>query len=62
MALKNLLGLESFNLTDEEIIHKIKDAQKKRLSEVVFSSAKNKVTVRLTDVDSQGIMRWAFGY
>ena len=62
MALKKLLGLESFHLTDEEIIRKIKQAQRDHRHEVIFSSRKKKVTIRLSNVDPAGMMQEYWDY
>ncbi len=63
MALKELLGLESFHLSEREIISAINDARIKQKSEVVFSSNSKRVVVGVSSVNSLGIMRdtWRIG-
>ena len=62
MGLKKLLGLETFKLTEREIIHRIKEAQQKRLSEIEFKSPKKNVKVKLKGLEMPGIMRDNFDY
>ncbi len=57
MSLKKLLRLESFHMTDEEIIKKIRKAQRNHKHEVVFTSKDKTVRLRLSDVDSMGVMQ-----
>ena len=62
MALKKLLGLESFSISDSEIIKRIRKAQSEHKREVVFTSPQKKVTIRLSDVDPAGMMREYWDY
>ncbi len=62
MALKKLLGLEAFPVTDEEIMLKIQEAQRQHQSEVEFRMPTKSVKIKVTDVATQGIMREYWDY
>ena len=57
MSLKRILGLEAFSLTDEEIMQRLKEAQFKQLHEIVFTSGKKEVKVKICGVEPLGITR-----
>ena len=57
MALKKLLGMESFPLREEEIMFKIRDAYLKKQDEIVFSFGDSKVKLNLTKLSPDGLMR-----
>ncbi len=56
MGLKQLLGLDTFPLHDREIMKQIQDAYRKQQVEVVFSSGKKRVVVRLRQCATDGLM------
>ncbi|MBT4935926.1 hypothetical protein HN734_00275 [Candidatus Woesearchaeota archaeon] len=55
--MKKLLGLESFPFTEEEIVRRIRDAQRKHLKEVVFSTPNRTITISIGDINPAGMMR-----
>ena len=57
MALKKLLGMETFPLKEEEIMSKIRDAYLKNQDELVFSCGDQKVKLSLTQLSPDGMMR-----
>ncbi|MBU0456551.1 MAG: hypothetical protein ABH824_00660 [Nanoarchaeota archaeon] len=61
MALKNLLGLESFPIGDSEIMRRIQEAYKQNLEEIEFSSEKRVVKIKLSKVSQEGITHWYTG-
>jgi len=62
MSYKSLLGLESFNLTEREIVDKIKHARSKHRTYIEFVSPNKKVVIKLNPVDPAGIMRGRRSY
>lgn len=63
MTVKKLLGLESFPLSDAEIMRKIKEAQNKKQDEIEFSAeGKMSVKVRLRHLSPDGLMKGNFEY
>ncbi len=62
MSVKKLFGLESFSITDEEIMRRLEDAYRKHLHEVEFSSPNRRVKVKIKDVNKAGIMRGYWDY
>ena len=56
MSVKRLLGLDSFPLTEAEIMRKLEDAFKDNRSEVVFTSKKKEVKVKLNQLSPLGLM------
>ncbi|PIN75130.1 hypothetical protein COV17_04230 [Candidatus Woesearchaeota archaeon CG10_big_fil_rev_8_21_14_0_10_36_11] len=62
MTMKKLLGLESFPFTEEEIVQRIRDAQRNHLKEVVFSTPNRKITITLGDINPAGMMREYWDY
>jgi hypothetical protein len=58
VSLKELLGLETFRLSDSEIMRAISNARSLGQEEVVFSSAQNKVVVSLSKVNPKGVISW----
>jgi hypothetical protein len=62
LGLKTLLGLESFQISESEIMRQIKEAQKKHLSEIEFTSPKKNVKIKLKGLDLPGIMRDDWDY
>lgn len=56
MSIKNVLGLETFPITEEEVIRKIKEAQSKNLREVEFTSGSKTVKLRLAQTQTVGMM------
>lgn len=57
MSLKQLLGLESFPLSEMEIVKRIHEAYQNHREEVEFTTGLRKVRVRLADVCPEGIIR-----
>jgi len=57
MSVKKLLGLETFSITEEEIISRLEDAYRKKLQEVEFSSSKKKVKIKIKNVARSGMMK-----
>ncbi len=57
MSMKILLGLNGFNLSEQEIVTAIANARCKGQEEVVFRSNSQKVVVKLAQVNPQGVMR-----
>lgn len=57
MGLKKVLHLESCSLTDEQIMFKLAEAQRKNMREVEFSTPERIVRVKVRGVDPAGIMR-----
>ena len=57
MCLKELLGLKNFPIRDSEIIRRINEAKLKKLKEVVFSSDKKEVRIKLSYTATEGLMR-----
>jgi len=49
--------LESFPFTEEEIVRRIRDAQRKHLKEVVFSTPNRTITISIGDINPAGMMR-----
>jgi hypothetical protein len=62
MSLKILLGLESFDITEEEIMQKINDANHLQLREVEFASLNKKVKVKISSVNPAGITKGYWNY
>ena len=56
MSLKKLLGLETFPLSETEIMKKIDDAYQTSRDEIVFTFNSKKVTVRLSKISPLGMM------
>ena len=62
MTLRKLLGLEESHMSDQEIIRKIHEAQRKHVHEIVFTCKERKVKLHLSDVEPKGIMNGYQGY
>lgn len=62
MSLKKLLGMESFPIEEEEIMSRIKEAERKHLKEIIFASGYKKVKVKLQQTSPEGMMRDNFFY
>ena len=60
MSLKTLLGLESCQLSEGEIMQALTNARRKHRLKVTFHSAKGNVVVQLSPVNSEGIMRFTW--
>ena len=57
MSLKDLLGLESFNLSDVEIMNRITDARRKNIEILEFASGRKRVSINLVRLHPEGLMR-----
>ncbi len=57
-----LLGLDSFNISDEEIMQRIKEAYKKGSDEVTFSSGSKTKRINLTKLSPDGLMKGRQNY
>lgn len=62
MALKNLLGLRSFPITDGEIMRKIHDARAKQIEEIEISTPEGIVKLKLGKISYEGMMRDSFNH
>jgi hypothetical protein len=60
--MKTLLGLDSFNISDEEIMRRIQAAYKQEKSEVTFSSGNKKIRINLTKLSPDGLMKGYLNY
>jgi len=61
MSLKQLLGLEESNLSEGEIMRKIKEARNQNLSMVEFKFSQRHVVVKLSQVEPNGIIKGRVG-
>ena len=57
MSLKALLGLETCQLSEREIMRTLADARRKKRAEETFPSPSGKVVVQLSPVNTEGVMR-----
>lgn len=57
MALKKILGLETFPLSEIQIYEKLREAYLQKQTEVVFSSRGKNVRVKLNQLSPDGLMR-----
>lgn len=62
MSYKTLLGLESFDLTEHEIVNRINHARMKKQTYLEFISPNRKVVIKLNPVDPAGMMRGRSSY
>ena len=62
MSLKELLGLEAFDLSDVEIITKITEARRNNIEFLEFTSNKKKVSIRLIKNSNEGQKEEYFGW
>ncbi|PIZ50809.1 hypothetical protein COY27_05830 [Candidatus Woesearchaeota archaeon CG_4_10_14_0_2_um_filter_33_13] len=60
MSTKKLLGLENCPLTEAEIMQRIAEAKKNNIKVVEFIFDQHKVSVKVSQVHPEGLMRgWA---
>ena len=57
MSLQQLLGLELFGLSDEEIMKRIDEAHKNQMKEIEFTSSSKRVTLRFSGVNMLGLSK-----
>lgn len=62
MSLKKVLGLDSFPLTDSEIMGKIAEAKRNNINVIEFSNDSKKVRINISKVASVGLMRGLYDY
>lgn len=60
--MKTLLGLDSFNISDEEIMRRIQEAYKQGNDEVTFSSGSKTKKVNLPKLSPDGLMKGYLNY
>ncbi len=61
-SIKTLLGLEQSEFTEMQIMNKIREARRKKLTEVVFTAGKKRVKVKLSQIDPTGLTRGYWDY
>ncbi len=57
MSFKKLLGLDLFDVTEEEIVEKINEANRLQLNEVEFAFFNKRVKVKISPVNPKGMMK-----
>ena len=57
MGVKQLLGLEACDVSEEEIMRRLQEAARKQQHMVEFRNGPHRVSIKVSGVDSAGIMR-----